>query len=495
MANGQAAPSSFASPNIFTAIGRRIRLWFNVAVWHVRAYLTTHAWCYRFLFAVLRKVRPILIMGKIVVVSRHEDVKAVLSRDADFILAEYSEERMLSGSFLLNIDWPNQHEYEETILLQALLGPTGDPCEPARRIKEITAEACQQSIVNARRDNNEIDVSGQLAERATLEVVKRYYGVPPPSDPEADMVGWLRDLASAILLLPPKGSRRRYKVENSAVELSDYLTRRICWLTRKIESELTGDDLQPLEGDDVLTRLLKLTVVPESDDRKKRSAQDWVRRYISGAIVFGQATIVRTATDAIDELLKIRRKRALADAAGTVRDLNQALEYREALDESSGSTGMADANLENLRISLKQYVYEALRFRPMLPVLFRYCPRVTVIAADRLRRRRIPAGAVVIAPPIAAMFDDRVFQHPHQFRIDRPLEDYLLFGAGLHECIGQFVADIQLTEIIKAVLMLPGLRRAPGDRGWIYYDGPAAKHLRLKFDDEPIGSEIGFGNE
>jgi cytochrome P450 len=488
--NFRAAQSSYASPNILKALGRRASLWRRIAVWRVQIYLATHPWIYRAFFAALRKVRPILILGRLVIVTRHEDVKAVLTRDADFILAEHAEERMLSGSFLLNIDWPGQHEYEENILLQALIGPSGNRSEPARRIKDISARCCQRAIDDARRNNNEIDVTEDLAERVALAVLHEYYGMCVPKDAKVKIAGWLRDLASAILLLPPDGSSERYKVEQSAIDLCEYMKFCIEARTRKIEGGKAGAGLKPLDSDDVLTRLLKLTVLPEMDPGNKQNAQDWVRRYISGVMIFGTATIVRTATDTIDELLKVERRRVLADAASTVQSLKQALEYRQAMGANSGLINVADANLENLQMCLKRYVHEALRFRPMLPVLARYCPRATEIAAGRLHGRRVPAGATIVAPPISGMFDGRIFHRPGQFRIDRPLGDYLLFGAGLHECIGQFIADVELLEITRAVLELPGLRRAPGRRGQICYDGPAARHLHLMFDGKSAGPGI-----
>jgi cytochrome P450 len=137
----------------------------------------------------------------------------------------------------------------------------------------------------------------------------------------------------------------------------------------------------------------------------------------------------------------------------------------------------ATRNLENTRAALLKYIYEALRFRPMLPLLARYCPRVTVIARNRLRGRAVPAGARVIVPPLAAMFDARVFHRPGQFRVDRPLENYLLFGAGQHACIGQWACDIELEEIVGALLRLDRIQRAPGERGHVGYTAAAATRL------------------
>jgi cytochrome P450 len=77
------------------------------------------------------------------------------------------------------------------------------------------------------------------------------------------------------------------------------------------------------------------------------------------------------------------------------------------------------------------------------------------------------------------MFDARVFRRPGQFRVDRPREDYLLFGAGQHACIGQWVFDIELEEIVGALLRLDRIQRVPGERGRIGYTAAAATRLHI----------------
>ena len=142
--------------------------------------------------------------------------------------------------------------------------------------------------------------------------------------------------------------------------------------------------------------------------------------------------------------------------------------------------------LEFKRDSLRQIIYEALRFRPMLPLLVRYAPRETVIAKGSSDARLVPGGKNVIAAPIAAMFDPEEFADPGTFKCDRSLKKYLHFGpeAGPRQCFSKHVADLLIVEIISALLIYcKDLRRVNGWKGSIkyYLDGPAPQSLFLTY--------------
>ncbi len=48
----------------------------------------------RFAFKLLRRFRPIFVVRKSVIVSRHDDVVEVLKRDQEFTIAEINQEHM-----------------------------------------------------------------------------------------------------------------------------------------------------------------------------------------------------------------------------------------------------------------------------------------------------------------------------------------------------------------------------------------------------------------
>jgi len=479
----QTGKATFQSPSGLRASWRSAGLALRMVFWRIATYQMTHPRLLRVIFGVLRRVRPIFIMRKVVVATRHEDVRAVLCRDADFMLAEYTQERMLGGSFILNIDWPDQHRREESKIQEAFGCPAEERLRrfvehDEARLRKIVSERCGSVIDEARRNGGELDVPLGLVRRVAQDVARHHYGVPEPDDASDEMAEWLQLLASAVIALPPAGSPLRHETEDAADRLRQHVMAHIERRSEAIGAE--GADEGPQAEDDVLTRMIKLKP-REPGGSGGWVNDDWICRMIVGLLVFGSATVVRTATDAIDELLK--RPRVLAGAKAAARDVALA-QANLAQARETGASAQARAaamlNLENTRLALLKYVYEALRFRPMLPVLARYCPRVTVIARNRLRGRAVPAGAMVVVPPLSAMFDARVFPRPDQFRVDRPRENYLLFGAGQHACIGQWVFDIELEEIVGALLRLDRIERAPGRRGRIAYTAAAATRLIVK---------------
>jgi cytochrome P450 len=109
---------------------------------------------------------------------------------------------------------------------------------------------------------------------------------------------------------------------------------------------------------------------------------------------------------------------------------------------------------------LPQAIEEVLRFRS--PVQSMY--RVTV-ADTTLGDVRIPAGAPLVAWIGSANRDERQFERPAQFDVDRSQNRHLAFGHGIHFCLGAPLARLEARIALSAMLSrLPGLALAPGAR-------------------------------
>ena len=127
---------------------------------------------------------------------------------------------------------------------------------------------------------------------------------------------------------------------------------------------------------------------------------------------------------------------------------------------------------------------EAIRFNPHNPILLRYCHQDTVLGAAGGRQRKIKAGKQVYAVTLSAMFDKAGFQTPGRFRVDRRDPRNLQFGYGLHACFGKYINDIQIPEILNALLRLKNLRRSSGSDGKIQFDGSFPDRLILEFEGQ-----------
>jgi cytochrome P450 len=80
------------------------------------------------------------------------------------------------------------------------------------------------------------------------------------------------------------------------------------------------------------------------------------------------------------------------------------------------------------------------------------------------------------------MFDERRVDNPRDFNPGRPASHYMLFGYGLHWCVGAFIAKAQITQTLKALLLKDNLRRAEGPDGQLRRLGPFPEHLVVEFD-------------
>jgi len=79
------------------------------------------------------------------------------------------------------------------------------------------------------------------------------------------------------------------------------------------------------------------------------------------------------------------------------------------------------------------------------------------------------------------MIDETELDQPLEFRLDRPSHHYLHFGWGIHQCLGKYISEVQVVEIVKPLLLLDGLRRAVGTDGQLTYAGPFPKSVVVEF--------------
>ena len=432
----------------------------RLLAWHVFVYRTvcfflSHLWFLKLFFAVLRRVRPVAIVGNTLFVTKASDVREVLDRFDDFTLGDFIEPGMPWGPFLMTVDWRDQHAQERR-LLESVVIPSAD----IQKIRAIVAARCRQQINAA---NGQIDVVAQLFEPVVVSIATTYFGIAPLEGCEHRMANVMRDLAGIIMVNPPVGSKPWARSRDSIASVTTHLLAELS----ASSSVSAGATTAVLPGDDLLTRLVKqLRVVP----KPSWFDEDWIRRYLTGLLATGAATIVRAAAHVVDQLL------AHPDALNEARTLAAELEQEEEAERR----GMK-SRVEQSRCALRHYIYEALRFRPMLPLLLRDTPRETVIALSTSRSRLVPAGTRVIAAPLAAMFDPEEFTRPWRFQASRPLESYVHFGHGARQCFGRYIAETALMEIVRSLLLLPHLARATGSSGRVAYDGPVASALVVTF--------------
>jgi cytochrome P450 len=389
----------------------------------------------RTLFDELRPVEPILVLPGLAVVTKHRDVVDVLARDMEFNVSPYaSKMHRATGDFFLGMQDGATYEREVSIMRLA------SSREDLPRLEQ-DIENWANEYVGQKAASGQLDVVGDVARRVPGRLVSDYFGAS--GVPEPQLLQWLRDLFHDIFINP--GDQDPAVKDAAALASTELCTHLDNVIAAQMEATRNGTVLP----DTVLARCVAMTAVPET-------ALDplGIRRNIAGLIV---GTIDTTS-----------------DCVGKV--LDYLLDNPKLLD--SAVTAAHSGTLDDVR----GYVYEALRFHPQAPSLIRVAGQDTVLAAGTADSTTIPAGTTVIVALMSAMFDPEAFPAPEAFNNSRPERSYLHFGSGMHQCFGRYINRLQLPIIVRAILRLPGLRRAAGADGAMKFDGPFPDRLLVEFD-------------
>jgi cytochrome P450 family 142 subfamily A polypeptide 1 len=85
----------------------------------------------------------------------------------------------------------------------------------------------------------------------------------------------------------------------------------------------------------------------------------------------------------------------------------------------------------------------------------------TIMQDNEFHGTQLREGEKMLLLFESANFDESVFGDPENFRIDRNPNSHLAFGFGTHFCLGNQLARLELTTMLRAILRrLPDLRLA-----------------------------------
>lgn len=377
--------------------------------------------CPDILFDELRRHRPIFAMPAATMVTRFSDVQEVLSRPKIFSVRLYAPKMDPSvGPFMLARDMTEINRRDKGIMMAMLR------LEDLPQIRQMV-EALSEAAITAA--GGRLELVSQLSRLVPVQVTGKYFGFPGPD--VQTMMRWSRATQYDMFHNTPQNDPKVHGDNLLAgAEMKEYLTD----LLPQRRAELQSHP----ELDDTLSRLLK-TVFAEAigfDDER-------VIANTIGLLVGGVETTSAAVAQALDQLLSRPTQLAAARAAAQAND----------------------------DVLLGSYVWEALRFHPINPFVVRYCEQDYVIAEDTDRKLRIPAGTVVLAATASAMMDDDEIEDPEEFRTDRADYLFMHFGYGHHTCLGDQVGMVEITAMIKRLLLRDGLRRASGADGQVDFQG------------------------
>lgn len=358
-------------------------------------------------FAQLRARQPVLDCGAVVLVARRAEVAEILSLPDVFSVALYKPKM---GPFMLALD-NTEVNYRDKAVMRAVLSWDDLPA-----IRELAGSLTDAALDGA---DGAIDVVASISRMVPLQIVKQKFGF---SAPDADMLRWsYANQLDQFNNLPFDGRPDADKIQAAAGQARIEMQRAFKTLIPdKIEAIRTG---RPVP-DDSLTRVLRLHLLPGTG-----FGMEQVVINVGGLLIGAIETTSEAVVNALAEILK--------------RDDVHAAARKAAADGPAAFDG---------------YVWEALRFAPIVAFMFRQAEADHVLGRGGPCETPVGKGRVVLPLSLSAMFDAAWVPHPERFDATRADHAYLHFGLGHHECLGRHVAGVMIPEIVRRILLRADLR-------------------------------------
>lgn len=392
-------------------------------------------------FKQLRAQRPILVTPECVLVSRYADAIDMLQMPKIFTVDLYKPKMGVTATdpgYLMAHDDDALH-YREKSIMQGMLNRNDLP-----RIRQLVGETSKAILQNAQ---GNIDIVYNYCRMVPATLVQDYFGLDEVDKKELiDWSFWNQydvfhnqpfDLNSPELT--------KHITDNHArvtVALGDYIKKTMLRKLAMVKLEETKNILligwrilkgivnkilgktTPMAKDDIVTRMLRTSFAAQVEF-------DLVRVGVNaGGLLIGA---IETTSQAVCQTIDffIKRPELLAQAR--------------------------DAAANNIKL-FDNMVWEALRYVPISPYMFRQTSEEYELAKGTDYATKIPARTNVLVLTQSAMFDSYAYNNPDEFNPDRNFYHNFNFGFGPHDCLGKYVGMEMIPEMVRQVLLLPNLQ-------------------------------------
>lgn len=387
------------------------------------------------IFRLLRRAWPVahLPFTDWYLITRADHVRAILADGTTFPVPFGSRMRTVNDggpSFLLGLE--DGEDYRDARLrLMACL--TRADVGRVRDMARAAADECLAEHTRATAEGVRMDAVQDLILRVPALICRELYGLAPV-DP-VTLAHW--SIAVSTYLFGDPGGNPA--VERAALAAASRLRSLIAHSIVRARAGETG-------ADTLVGRLL----ARQASDPSLTDAQ--ITADLLGMIAGFVPTNIMAAGNGLDFLLSRPEALEAAQRAATARD----------------------------DIGLARCFREAARFAPINAGPFRACPGGAVIENGGPLGRtgaRIKRGGKLLVATQSAMFDPASVDRPEAFDPRRSPETSLMFGAGLHWCLGAHVAEAQIVATLAPLLRHRTLRRERGKAGRMQRLGPFPEHL------------------
>lgn len=394
-------------------------------------------------FKQLRAQKPILETPECTLVANFVDVRDMLQMPDIFTVDLYKPKMGVDGpdtGYLMAHDDDALH-YREKSLMQGLLNRNDLP-----RVRKMVASDAARVLRDAR---GSMEFINDYCRRVPVMLVQGYFGLDGVD--EADLIRWsywnqydafnnqpfdmLSDATHDTIVAEHDKASRELAIYITLLMARKLFQHRVLGLVTML--------VRPLRR--FVSRLFGMTPeepFPNMVDRMVQARFD-------GSTEF---SIVRVGTNAGGLLIGAIETTSQAVAQVIELFINDPQLMKKAKDLARGSDTQAFDNM----------VWEALRFVPIRPDIFRLCQRDCTVGKGTHYQTTIKKGTIVRLLIHSAMFDEFAYEKPEDFVPGRNFYHHFIFGSGPHECLGKYVGMEMVPEMVRQAVLLDGLSSKSG---------------------------------
>lgn len=415
-------------------------------------------------FKQLRAERPILVTPECTLVTLYSDLTDVMQMPSVFTVDLYKPKMGVTATdvgYLMAHDDDALH-YREKSLMQGLLNRDDLP-----RVRKLIEKTAKKILDKA---DGSIEIVNQYCRIVPAHLVQDYFGLDCVK--RDDLIVWS--------YWNQYDAFHNQPFDLNSTEQFEYIVKRHSGVTeelvvyiavlmgRKLVSVKIGNIVRmilaplrwlahglcrlfgykPGEGgskDDMVKRMLRSSFAKEVDFGITRVGVN------AGGLLIGAIETTSQAVAQVIEFFLVQR-----------RDLLAEVKQKAMLPDPAAFDSM---------------VWEALRFVPISPYMFRQASSDYAIAKGTDRETAIGTGTNVLLISQSAMFDDYAYDKPETFNPNRNWYHHFNFGFGSHECLGKYVGMVLIPEMVRQVMLrdsIAGEGKISRKNGALYGDGPGA---------------------
>lgn len=398
-------------------------------------------------FAQLRAHRPVLQTPQCTLVANYVDVVDMLQLPKTFTVDLYKPKMGVTATdagYLMAHDDDALH-YREKSIMQGLLNRDD--------LTAVRLQVAKNAAEILRKADGSIEFINQYCRMVPVLLVQQYFGLD--GSDEQDLIRWSYwNQYDAFHNQPIDllSDRDHDLIINEHSKVSEELVAYIAVLmARKVLSvRLLGLVQLVLKLPAILVyRLLGMTMKPKRYNMVVRM----VKSNFASDVDF---SLVRVGVNAGGLLIG-----AIETTSQAVAQTVQFFLQRPELLQQAKNLAR-----ENDVAGFDAMVWEALRFVPISPDIFRKTAADYDIGLGTYYQTRIQKGTIVRLLTQSAMFDTFAYKEPDAFNPQRDVNHNFVFGYGPHQCLGKHVGIELIPEMVKQVLLLENLH-SNGDISYV----------------------------